>query len=450
MQALRRALAAVAAAALIMSPAAYAEAGKPVPEIVADSAMVVDMKSGTVLYDKHMHKKKYPASTTKVMTALLTIENLDMDDRVTVDAEASFTEGSRIYLLEGEVLTVRELFYALLLPSANDAAVALAKEISGSTEAFAELMNSRARELGALDTNFVNPHGLTDENHLTSAYDLALIATEAMRHEAFREAVSTYSYTIPATNMQETRYLYNSNRLLYDETHEVVYEGASRDIKYEDATGIKTGYTSLAGSCLVAGAERDGTELVAVMMQSTSGALYLDAISLLEYGFSNYRSVLALEEGAGTGEIDVRRGAVGSVGTRADGDGWVSLPADASESELVVSAELEPFLTAPVREGDKAGEIRILRGDGLLKTIDIVADGDVGEGGPLSYIGITDAAAGIMLRTALIALAALAAIAAAYIALRRRQLRRRRSRRAERAARMEERAKADSESRRRL
>ena len=187
------------------------------PDIIGETAIVIDAKTGQVLYNKNMHDQRYPASTTKLITALLAIENLDLSKTVTIDAETPFTEGSRIYLLEGENVTVEQLLYALMLESANDAAVALGKEIAGTVPAFAEMMNRKAIELGAKNTNFVNPNGLHDDNHLSTAYDLAMIAKEAMKNEKIRELVTTYRYVIPATNKQETRYLYNTNRLLYDE-----------------------------------------------------------------------------------------------------------------------------------------------------------------------------------------------------------------------------------------
>ena len=166
--------------------------------------------------------------------------------------------------MEGEQITVRDTLYGLMLESANDSAVALAKMISGSVSDFAVLMNAKAQELGALNSNFVNPNGLHEDEHLSTAYDMAMIAKYAMENPVFRDYVATYQYTVAATNMQETRYLYNTNRLLYDNINKVYVDRILRGCKYEGVTGIKTGYTSKAGGCLVAGAKRGETELIEI------------------------------------------------------------------------------------------------------------------------------------------------------------------------------------------
>ncbi|MDR0424560.1 MAG: D-alanyl-D-alanine carboxypeptidase [Clostridiales Family XIII bacterium] len=444
-----RRLAAFFLALALLAPSVHA--AKPVPAISADAAILIDAVTGQVLYNKNMHKKKYPASTTKIITALLALENLELDEVVTIDAESPFAKGSKIYLIEGERITVETLLYALLVESANDAAVALAKRISGSTEDFAKLMNKRAEELGALNTSFANPNGLENEEHLTSAYDLAMIAKEAMQNEMFRKIVSTYTYTIPPTNMQpEQRYLHNTNRLLYDEVHKVVYEGAERPMKYSGVTGIKTGFTSQAGNCLVAGASREGTELISVVLQTDNSSVYLDSISLLEFGFSNFRTVLAVESGTEAGAIKVKSGEVREVQTRTGSDGWVTLPADAAWSEISREVENEPVLEAPVKEGDKVGSMEVSYGGDVLCVIDIVAAGDVSKGGMLSHIGIEDSTAGKIRNVALALIASLLLLLTAYVMLKRRQVRMKKQRRAERAARYAEESRRSSEEARRM
>src|SRR5690554_3674131 len=185
--------------------------------ILSPSAILIESNTGQILYEKNIDERLYPASTTKIMTALLLLEegNLEKVIEINKDVPDLIEQGSsQIYLIPGELITREQLLFALLIDSANDAAVAIAQDISGTVEKFAEKMNNRAKELGAVNTNFVNPHGLHDNNHYTTARDLSLIAKEAMKNSIFREAISTSRYIIPATNKQETRYLYNTNRLI--------------------------------------------------------------------------------------------------------------------------------------------------------------------------------------------------------------------------------------------
>jgi D-alanyl-D-alanine carboxypeptidase (penicillin-binding protein 5/6) len=428
--------------------AGRAYAAKPAPDTVSSSVVLIDAKTGKVLYDRDMHAVKYPASLTKIMTGLLTLENLESDRVVTIDAETPFTKGSRIYLLEGEQVTVEQLLYALMIESANDAAVALAKEISGTTEDFAALMNRRAKELGALHTNFVNPNGLENDEHVTTAYDIAMISAAAMRNPEFRMAVRTYPYTLYQTNMQETRYFYNGNRLLYDENHTVVYEGETRPIKYADATGIKTGYTAQAGNCLAASATRGDTELIAVMMQAEGMGAYLDAISLFEYGFDNYKSHMAVGAGTPQGELRVKNGSVKTVAVAAKEDTYITMPASFSPALLTMEPSLPERVDAPVTEGMPVGTMRVLLDGEELGVCELVAAESVTEGGPLSRLGITDKTAELLKKIVFSVLAVFVLLLCAYVLLRRRQIKKRKQRREERRARLAEEERKDAEFRR--
>jgi D-alanyl-D-alanine carboxypeptidase (penicillin-binding protein 5/6) len=403
------------------------------PAILAETAVVIDAKTGQVLYDKNMNQQREPASTTKTLTALLALENLDLNKIVTIDAETPFTEGSRIYLLEGENVTVEQLLYALVTESANDAAVALAKEIAGSVPAFAEMMNKKAAELGAESTHFINPNGLHEEGHLSTAYDLAMIAKEAMKDETFRELVMTYRYIMPATNMQETRYLYNTNRLIYDERTKIVVNGVQRTPKYEDVTGIKTGYTSHAGGCLISGAKRGDTELIAVVMKSTDLGRFADSIALLDYAFANYKSVKAMDAGTILGEIPVKRGMERKVQVVALGDAYTTLPIEASDSVVDTKIILDNKVQAPIAKGQKVGVVEIYEGDQLVGTVDAVTASDIPEGGILSIIGLSNETAKVIETSFAGVLILIVLLFAAYVVLKRRQIRRRKLRRMERA-----------------
>jgi D-alanyl-D-alanine carboxypeptidase (penicillin-binding protein 5/6) len=385
-----------------------------------------------------MNEQREPASTTKVITALLSLENLELNKIVTIDSETPFTEGSRIYLLENEHVTVEQLLYALLLESANDAAVALGKEIAGSIPSFAGMMNQKAAELGAKNTNFINPNGLHEEGHMSTAYDLAMIAREAMKNEKFRELVTTYKYVIPATNMQETRYLYNTNRLIYDERTKVLVNGVQRPAKYEGATGIKTGYTSHAGGCLIAGAQRGDTELISVVMKSTDEGRFADSIALLDYAFENYKTVKAMDEGTILGEIPVKRGAEKKVQVVAQEDAYATLPIEASTALVKTKIILDEKIRAPIDKGQKVGAVEIYAGDQHVGTIDAVTASGIPEGGILSVIGITDETAKVIERVFASVMILIVLLFAAYVILKRRQIRRRRLRRAERAMRYQQ------------
>ena len=241
--------------------------------VSARSAALYDPASKCFLYTKNADTRLPMASTTKIMTALVAIENADLDKSVSISDDAIGTEGSSLYLKRGESMTMRELLMGLMLRSANDAAAAIAYEISGSIEAFAEKMNEKAYQIGALNTNFTNPHGLDDSSHYTTAKDLAIIAAEALRNETFLNIVSTKKYIIKNSD-GEARLLTNHNKLLN---------------LYDGAIGVKTGFTKKSGRCLVGAAERDGTRLISVTINAPDD--WNDHKALFDYGFLKLKSV---------------------------------------------------------------------------------------------------------------------------------------------------------------
>lgn len=249
------------------------------PSVSADGAILMDAKTGEILYSKNVDTKYPPASTTKLMTALLTFENCNLDDEVTVGKNPPFVEGSKIYLYEGEVLTVRQLLYGLLLTSGNDCAEALAEHIGGSIENFSEMMNEKAKEIGCKNTNFVNPSGLYDDNHRTSAYDLALIMRELIKYPEYIEIATTQSYQIPPTNKcDEPKPLWNENRLIQK----------GQKYYYESCIGGKTGYTIQSWHSYVAAATKNNQTLIVALLHDTKKTFFSDSISLFNYGFDNF------------------------------------------------------------------------------------------------------------------------------------------------------------------
>ncbi|MCB2288745.1 D-alanyl-D-alanine carboxypeptidase [Clostridium sp. CS001] len=249
------------------------------PTVSADSVVLMDATTGKILYEKNKNSAYPPASTTKIMTALLVLENDKLEDMVTVSKNAEMADGSKIYIFEGEQISVKELLYGLILASANDCAIALAEHISGSTEEFAKLMNEKAKSLGCKNTNFVNPNGLYDVNHKTSAYDLALIMQELTKHAEYKEISTTSSYIMAPTNKSlEKRPLWNGNRL--------IQPGDS--YYYQGCEGGKTGYTIQSQHSFIAVASRNGQKLIVSLIHDSVKTFFPDSRKLFDYGFKNF------------------------------------------------------------------------------------------------------------------------------------------------------------------
>lgn len=347
--------------------------------ITAESAILIDAETGQVLYEKNPHLKLHPASTTKIMTGILAIELGNPNDIVTIDDEiASTAKGSHIALESGEQLLFKDLLYALLVESANDSACAIAKHISGSIEEFVKLMNNKAKELGALDTHFVNPNGLTDENHLTTAYDLSLMARYAMKNQTFREIVSNYTYTIPPTNKKnEERHLWSSNKLLFS-TNKINVDGKIVPIKYEGITGVKTGYTTEAGNCLVASAERGNKSLIAVALKSNGQEVFSDIHKLLNYGFEKFDKVNIATKDQFIDNFEIQDGTIPVVAGIIKDNLTVSIPTgsiDKVSEKVIVNEDIK----APIKKGQVLGKVEYYLQDKLLGSVNIVSTMDIEE-----------------------------------------------------------------------
>lgn len=272
------------------------------PPISLDSpsCILIDANTKKILYEKNANEIRYPASTTKIMTAILVLENCQLTDIATVSHNAIASipaDYVTANIQEGEKLTVEQLLNVLLIPSANDAAIVLAEHVSGSISKFSDLMNEKAKEIGCKNTHFVNPNGIHSKNHVSTSYDLALIAQYAMRNPTFREIVKKTKYTLPTTNKYEKadRTFTTTNHLLIKNNSK-----SKGNYYYADAIGVKTGYTGEAGNCLVSAAKRNDMEVIAVVLGAgfTKDGLsekFLDSITLLNYAFDNY-SIKTLQE----------------------------------------------------------------------------------------------------------------------------------------------------------
>lgn len=322
----------------------------------ARACVIIDEATGRILLSSNETLPLPMASTTKVMTALLALEQGDPDSLVTCGRNAFGVPGTSIYLSEGETLTLTQMLYGLMLASGNDAATAIAEHIGGTVENFCRMMTERAAELGCTDTVFLTPHGLPQEGHYTTAYDLALIAREAMQHELFREIVSTRRATIPWEGREYDRVLNNKNKLLST---------------YEGATGIKTGYTKKAGRCLVFGAERNGMRIIGVVLNCPDW--FNEAARLMDEAFARFESVTMLQEGEVVGSIPVTSSDTERINavTACDLSGVIR------QGEVPrVEVQLLESLEAPVHQGDIVGKAYLIAGDEVVGTCDLISTED--------------------------------------------------------------------------
>ena len=343
------------------------------PAILSESAVLIDAGSGTILAQKNADKKMYPASLTKIMTAILALELGELTDVITVDDDTPFEiDGSHIALEPGEILTLKDLLHALMLPSANDAASVIAKHYGGSLENFVKIMNQKAKELGAYSTNFTNPHGLHDTNHYSTAADLALITKYAMENDAFRKIVSTTKYEIQTTNKKdEPRYFTSLNKLLYNTSYNQIYvDGVYISPYYEYANGAKTGYTPEAGNCLVATAKKDGTELIAVTMKGISLEMYQDSHNLFNYGFEEYESTTLVGKNTFIKNIRITNGDSKEISVITEND-LTALIQKNSFDDIKSNVYIND-ITLPIEKNNVVGKIEYTLDDEVIGTVNLI------------------------------------------------------------------------------
>lgn len=355
-------------------------------DLKGESVLLIDYDSERILYEKNPNEKMFPASTTKIMTAILAIELGNMDDMVEVDDEViHLTSGSHIALDYDEVMNFEDLLYGLMVASANDSALALAKHISGSIDGFVALMNEKAKELGALDTNFVNPNGLHDDNHYTTAHDLFLISKYAMENETFRKYASESSYTIPPTNKKsEERLLHTTNRFLYgNETMDI--DGKQIPIRYNGIKGIKTGTTPEAKHCLVSYAERDGSKMISIVLKSEGNQVYSDSYKLLNYGFENFTPIFLGHSNEFIENIDIEKGSLPYASTVLNKDIPYILKSDEKDN-IERKLKLKDNMELPIIKGDTLGSAEYYLNGELIASGDILSTVDVSPVGKNSIL----------------------------------------------------------------
>lgn len=345
--------------------------------ISGEGAILIDEETGQILYEKNAHKQLYPASTTKIMTGILAIELGDLNEKVTITDEIiEGLDGTHIALEPGEELTLNDLVHALLIGSANDAAVAIAIHISGSVEKFVDLMNQKAEKIGASNTHFENPNGLPDDNHVTTAYDLALISKYAMKNRTFKDIVKNYYYIIPATNKKdESRYLQSSNRLLYSQK-KIDLNGETIPIKYDGVYGIKSGYTTVAQQCLAASAKKGNTKLISIVLKSEGRNIYIDTHKLLNYGFNNFEKNSLTFKNEFMGNVRIKNGINKFITSVTEDDFYVYIP-KGSSSRIKSDISLPSSLEAPISKGQTLGKIEYFLDGNSLGHVNIVSAEDV-------------------------------------------------------------------------
>jgi len=354
---------------------------QPFPTIHAGAAILIDMKTGRVLYEDNADTTMFPASTTKILTGIMALENLDLNQTVTATdaAIAPITlEHSAMGILRGEELTVEQLIYGMLVYSANDAANVLAVTMGGSIEGFAEMMNKRAAELGATNSHFVNPHGFHDDNHYTTARDLAIISRYAMQNEKFREIVKTSKYFIPPTNKyKQDRNLITTNHLISKYKTTALY--------YKPAIGIKTGSTSQALSCLVAAAEKDDNEFLSVLMKCPNQGMaemaysFSDTKALFEYAFDNYKYISVASKDKIISDSKVYEAKDNArVALCPNEDISMLLPKNIDlEKDIITDIKVNENIEAPIEKGQVLGHVSFTYKNELLGETDLIASNAV-------------------------------------------------------------------------
>ena len=387
---MKRILSLLSAAALALAfflPAASASAEFDPASITSPHVLVMDADSGSVLYEKGARDKAYPASTTKIMTCILALEESKMDDQVTVGTAVK--TGSVLGMADGETMSMKDMLYGLMLKSGNDCAKAIAEHISGSVDAFVEKMNAKATELGMTGTHFVTPNGLHDENHYSTAYDMALLTRFAMQNEDFRTIVATASYHIEGTNKNSAGYdLTNSNKLIYA-------KDAEASLVYENATGVKTGDTTQAGRCLVATATKNGTSLIVVIMGDMESKVstnyrFENAKKLFEWAFAKFVTVDAntlnlktsFEENVANASFsDEKKGVLELTadlsGKKVAGTSDFIESIKSSSDGVTADYKLTAPLTAPIKAGDVVGTVNYQFSGQTILTANLIASRDV-------------------------------------------------------------------------
>ncbi len=342
----------------------------------AKSAILIDASTGQILFEKNSHEKLAPASMTKIMSMLVIVESIEKgiihwDDMVTASSNASGMGGSQILLETGEQMKVEDMFKGVAVASGNDAVVALAEAVAGTTDEFVKMMNDKVKELGLKDTNFKNPHGLDDANHYSSAYDMAMIARELVKHEKVLTFTSIYEDYLRKGTSKEF-WLVNTNKLVRF---------------YNGVDGLKTGYTTEAGYCLTATAKKNDMRLISVVMGEESNGLRTSETSaLLDYGFAQYKSTELVKQGDVVTEVQIEKAKNQNVSIITKDNASILSKKTEKMGDITYETKLDK-IKAPVKKGDKVGTLKVKEDGKLIKEITLTVKQDVKEANILELYG---------------------------------------------------------------
>lgn len=321
------------------------------------SYILMDEESGRILLEREAYKKMSMASTTKIMTALIAIENGNLEDKVVIDSESAGVEGSSIYLQAGEIVSLKDLLYGLMLRSGNDSSLAIAKHIGGSEADFLTMMNEKAKLIKAVNTNFANPHGLSHTDHYSTAYDLALITKEAFKNQIFREIFATKTYI---ANREKNNYFVNKNKTLWE---------------YKWGDGGKTGYTMQSGRCLVSSAKKNGMRLIAVSLNARNW--FKDNYKLFDYGFDNFTPYVIYDKNQFIKKINIVNGKEDlNVVTK---KGLIYPLQENEKDKIKLKLNLKENVKAPVKEGSTLGTIEAYLDGVLINRSEVLAKNSVSK-----------------------------------------------------------------------
>ena len=345
-------------------------------DLSSESAILMDQESGKILYEKNIHEQLSMASMTKIMSMLLIMENIEegnltYEDKVLISENASGMGGSQVFLQAGEEYTVSDLLKCIAVSSANDAVVAMAEKISGSVDAFVSLMNTRAKELGLENTNFANPHGLDDENHYSTAYDMAVMARELLKHEDILKYTSIYEDYLTKPDGSQV-WLVNTNRLVRF---------------YDGVDGLKTGYTTEAGYCLTATAKKSDLRLISVVMKSPSAeARSSDTSTLLSYGFNSFKNNIIYSKDKSLGTVRVEKGKIEEIEVYLKEDAMEILSVTEKPSDYSFNIKVDKIIS-PVKAGTVVGTAEIIDNNGnIIKEVEIIVKEDIESAGFFDYL----------------------------------------------------------------
>lgn len=332
--------------------------GDLLPNVTATSAIVIEASTGHVVYARNPDAAMFPASTTKAMTLLMALERGGLDEIVNVSEHAWGTEGSTLWLEPNEKIPLNDLLYGMMMVSANDAAVAIAEHIDGSVENFAAHMTQRAKEIGATNTNFTNPHGLPDENHYTTARDLALITAQGFKTPGFEQVVTTTEATFPWIHDKTNKTIRTENKFLW---------------MYNGCNGVKTGYTQRAGRCVICAAKRNGIQLISVVLDG----LYMwnDSVILLDYGFENIETGTLVKSDEVIKTLPIISGRRKTMPVKTAGE--IIVPLFKNQEAYQIQYDIPEVLNAPITGGESIGKVRVSIDGREIASTDVVTTADV-------------------------------------------------------------------------